>query len=448
MVYLLIFICVLLAVFGWKTEKFILNPLTVFYSIWFIIFFLTSMQLYTLNVASEETYFMMLIGCISFAVGYYCIRKFSKKKQLLIKCNRITIGVKISDNYVIRYNWIFVIGIISILIYLNDATVTLRYLLNGNKLNVIRQMAQDSGSALNSQQSVIIIAIKNLIILPFVMILQPIVAFDFWLEKRNKKLLILNIVLLALRVITDGGRSNLIYFIMHFIVGFLFINSNKKNQSKLSGIKSVRSILNRKKNRKIFIGVIIVGIIFVFWATMSRSGENVLKFAYYYFTMEPYMFEVWAQRVDQSRITGYGLGATNGFTFAVLYILKNLRILSDYPTYWHSINTIIGETQSIWMIISEYGSRANAYVSLFWYFYLDGRIVGIIVGMFVYGGIAASTFWTAVKNMSARTVCMFSFILQGIFMSFVRFQFANIYYAIAFILIFIFYKKVPTVNNE
>lgn len=444
MINILIITCILMALMGIRTEKFILNPLTVFFSVWFLIFFLTSFQLYNLNLASSDTYGLMLMGSISFAVGYYVIRMYSKRKKLILRYKHFSLGVSQLDSFVLRYNWVFIIGIFCLVVYLNDATTTIRYLLNGNMLNYIRALAQDSESVLNTQQSAIIVAAKTLIVSPFIMILQPLVAFDFWLGKRNKKLLAMDIVLLFLRVITDGSRSNLIYFIMHFIVGFLFANSKKARKNNGSRLENIRQAVSKKRNKRIFFIVTVLGIVFLLWATMSRSGQYASKYTYYYFTMEPYMFETWASRVDEAHLMGYGLASTNGFTFVLFYLLKNLRVLSDYPTFWHSINTIIGETQSIWMIISGSGSRANAYVSLFWYFYLDGGIIGIILGMFIYGGITASTFWTAVKNMSARTVCMFSFILQGLLMSFVRFPFANIYYTIAFVMIFIFYKKIPT----
>lgn len=153
------------------------------------------------------------------------------------------------------------------------------------------------------------------------------------------------------------------------------------------------------------------------------------------------MFEQWAEKADKLHLLGYGMASTNGFSFAVFYILKNLGLMS-YPEAWHSINTIIGETQTQWMIISSFSSRANAYVSLFWYLYLDGRVVGIIIGMLIYGIIGARSYWTALKNMSCKAMCIYAFILQGLIMSFVRLQFGNIIYAVAFIMILCFYRRV------
>lgn len=423
-------------IIGKLTEKKIVNPLTIFYSLWALIFYLTSLKLYKINEASEKTYNMMFIGLVAFAVGYYAWRIVCKRKRVILKIGRISIGVAADDTFTLRYKVLYFLGIITIIFYLRDFSITAGYLISGDSLNFIRQLAQDSTSALNDQSGILSV-VRTLIITPYVMALQPIEALDFWFGKRDKKLLAINLIILLLRMITDGSRSNLIYFVLHFAIGYLFLYGKRRK-----GEKHVfRSIKEKKRSRKLIIVFGVLGVSFILWATISRSGPNMMKYAYYYFTMEPYMFESWAKTVDDANLVGYGLASTNGFSFAVLYILKNLTRLGSYPEFWHSINTMIGNTETDWLVISAFGSSANAYVSLFWYFYLDGRIIGIIIGMTLYGAISVSSFCTAIKNMSARTLCVYSFIIQGLLMSFVRFQFANIGYAIAFVMIMFLYKK-------
>lgn len=381
----------------------------------------------------------MFIGFVAFAVGYYSFRGKFKQKQQIFFFGRFHIGIRKQDSYVLRYKIVYLLCILTLIVYILDFSVSLRYLLSGNSLDFIRHMAQDSTSDLNVRSD-ILSAMKNILISPFVLALQPIVAFDFWLGNRDKKLLGLDIIILLLRVLTDGSRSNVVYFVLHFIIGFTFIYSKRKNNF-------FKNLKRKKKNRIITIAVLIFGVIAILWITLSRSGENAIKYAYYYFTMEPYMFEQWAEKVDKLHLLGYGMASTNGFSFAGFYILKNLGLM-NYPEVWHSINTIIGETQTQWMIISSFSSRANAYVSLFWYLYLDGRVIGIIIGMFIYGIIGARSYWTALKNMSSKAMCIYAFILQGLIMSFVRLQFANIIYAVAFIMIICFYRQVEVKRSR
>ena len=431
MIYLTMLFCFGMTILGKITEKRFLNPVTAFYCVWTLILFLTSLKLYGLNATTDTIYSYMFIGFLAFAIGYYLFRGEFKQKQQIFSFGRFRIGIRNTDSYILRYKIIYLLCFLTLIVYILDFSVSLGYLLSGNSLDFIRHMAQDSTSDLNVQSD-ILSAMKNVLISPFVLALQPIVAFDFWLGNRDKKLLGLDIIILLLRVLTDGSRSNVVYFVLHFILGFTFIYC-KKQKKFLKNLK--------KKNKKIAIAVLIFGVVAILWITISRSGENAIKYAYYYFTMEPYMFEQWAEKADKLHLLGYGMASTNGFSFAVFYILKNLGLMS-YPEAWHSINTIIGETQTQWMIISSFSSRANAYVSLFWYLYLDGRVVGIIIGMLIYGIIGARSYWTALKNMSCKAMCIYAFILQGLIMSFVRLQFGNIIYAVAFIMILCFYRRV------
>ncbi|WGX75699.1 hypothetical protein QJS64_17435 [Paraclostridium bifermentans] len=67
--------------------------------------------------------------------------------------------------------------------------------------------------------------------------------------------------------------------------------------------------------------------------------------------------------------------------------------------------------------------------------------------MAIYGMICARTFIKATKQKTARSVCIYSIILQGVCFSFVRLQFTDVYYAIAVMFILGFaYKKTITAD--
>lgn len=56
-----------------------------------------------------------------------------------------------------------------------------------------------------------------------------------------------------------------------------------------------------------------------------------------------------------------------------------------FSTHWKAVYDLIRLTDSEWLTITAQSTHANAYVSAFWFFYLDGRIVGIIIGFALYG---------------------------------------------------------------
>lgn len=433
MIYTGVFFCILMALFAMSTEKKIFNPITVFCILWSAILGLSSLRLFNLRAASNETYIIMLMGIGSYIIGYYLIRIFMKNK--IFNSKKMKYSNK-NIKYLLRYKLLYILGSICILFYIYDFSIVFSYILKGNSLGYIRQLAQDPNSIIYASRTAIGNSVRVLVVTPFVMALQPLLAVDFWMGKRDKKLIIINIIIIGLRVITDGSRVVIVYLLLHFFVAYQFVDSKCLKKGMVFSKKKIKQVI-------VILVILLIGAIALYKTTLSRSGENFMRYLYYYFSMEPYMFESWASIVDTIGVKGFGLASINGFLFAFFYIIKNFLGLSKYPEFWYNIYSIIGATDSQWQIIAGDATIANAYVSIFWFFYLDGRVIGIIIGMIIYGMICARTYIKAKKQRTARSICIYAIILQGVCFSFVRLQFADIYYAIAVLFILLFaYKKV------
>ena len=199
-----------------------------------------------------------------------------------------------------------------------------------------------------------------------------------------------------------------------------------------------KKIRRNRKNLKI--GVFLLVIILII-ASLSRSVSSLTTVTYYYFSMQPYMQEVWSQIVDEAHLIGYGVGSFNGFIFPFLYLFKNILGI-PFSTHFNQIYNMILATDSQWQIISSYHTRANAYVGTFWYFYLDGRVIGVILLSFLYGVMGGRLYSKAKRHTNVRSVCVYSFYMQSIILSFSGFAFSSMFYGIAFLfIIFVAYKK-------
>lgn len=106
------------------------------------------------------------------------------------------------------------------------------------------------------------------------------------------------------------------------------------------------------------------------------------------------MFETWADRIDSAGVVGFGIGSLNGLFFAIFYLIKNILGV-PFPCQFSDVYQMILLTDSEWQIITDATNRANAYVSTFWYFYLDGREIGVVVLSILYGYIAEALFQQA-----------------------------------------------------
>lgn len=432
---LTIIFCIIMFIVGYCAEPRKINPLTIFYGEWAIIVFLAKLNLYSIQEAETGTYNLIFVGCIMYAVGFYSVKILNISRYT--SNNRINLQISKHKDYYLNKKIIYTLAIVTFIFFFIDFLQAVVYLLHGQSLNFLRQRAQE-GELYNSNS--VLNAIRILVAAPFSLALTPIVAANFFQKKRNKILIAITIGILLERLLSDGGRSPFIYLIMSFLICYSYFNS------KGTRIKKKKLISNWEIKKPKNIGYIslflIVCAVTLYYITLSRSGADSLRFTYYYFAMEPVMLEKWSQIVDTSGLTGFGMASVNGYLFSLFYILVNVFKLSGYPTYWRSIYDMIESVGTNWQVITSTGLTANSYASIFWTFYLDGRLIGVILGMTFYGGLVAYFYKKVIKEPNQRNLSIYCLILIGVFYTFQQLIFENIYYCIAFFILVTFaYKK-------
>lgn len=424
---LTIVFCLCSSLYFWVSSKKILNPIAVFNSIWVFILFLESFHYYGLFTADERIYQYIFIGVMSINIGYFFWYIFR------INYNISFIPQQVS--YTPRIKLLYFLSFICILFFLSSSLTTINLLLSGNSLGFIRSLAQqssDTNSLFAKSHGTLTNAIFLLVINPTSMAIQIIASINFWAGKRDKILFCLAIILVFLTAFSSGGgRTSIVNFLIYSMIGYTFSSKIKSKKSK-------------KSNNIIFL-LLGLGVLVAF--TISRAGQDLFKGLYLYFSMEPYMFSIWASIVDGLNVKGFGEAATNGFSFVLFYLFKNVLGI-PFPEHWNSVYTLIRETDSNWQIITNIPTTANAYVSGFWYLYLDGGLFAIISGMLLYGTVIAESFFNAVKKRDERSLSLFALMFQGLFFFFIRFPFSDVTYCLTLVyLFFILYKRSGTSGN-
>lgn len=440
MISFVIFIGVFTIVSGIVFTKKIINPITLYVGLWTIILFLSGLRLYDLRKVSASIYMIISISLIFFAVGFYIMSSWRKKYRFVINKGRINTN-KIRENYVIRYKLLYFIGICTILYLARKLPLVVSEFTKGNYFAVVRNLAQDTTSSLNNADSEIINALRVLIFNPFSLAILPITAVDFWMGKRDKKLLLICITIIVMRVLTEGGRIIIVYFAVHLFIAFIY-------SGKLIDLKMIKEkIRSRRKQIRLLVIVLLVLIVAIIQTSLSREGDRLLRVTYYYFSMQPNMLEIWNNIALERGIVGYGEASLNGFIFPVLYIFKNIFKLS-FPEHWNMVYQLILDTDSQWQLIAGSAQRANAYVSNIYFFYVDGRILGVIIGSIIYGGLVGYCYVAVKNNTNMKVVCIYSMLIQCIYMSFSTFQFSSPYFGIALLYIILFaFKRKMTIST-
>lgn len=417
---LVIIACLLVSAVVVRRTKFPLHPLIVFNVLWALILSLESMHLFGLFVSRDLIYQLIYWGIISFDIGYLVYSAFRSKFSFGDRAS-------LDGSYVPRYQLLYVLAYICIAFYFRDALTSFQLLLSGNSMGQIRELIQANSSLYTSSGSKIVNALLVLIVTPGAQVVELVGAIDYWNGNKHKQLFYLALALMLLSSISEGGRTSIVSFLVYMLTGYMFSNVKlTRNAKQLTPTRHTRQY-----SLFFTIGLLVA---FLGWFTVSRTGQTFAKNIYLYFAMEPYMFDLWARRVDELNLWGFTEASLNGFSFAGLYVLKNI-LGAPFPAHWQAIYDLIRSTDSQWQIVTNISTQANAYVSGFWFLYLDGRLPGVVSGMLIYGGFMAGRYASAIKFRSVRSVSLLAFSIQGLLYFFIRFPFSNIYYAIAFFMI-------------
>ena len=259
----------------------------------------------------------------------------------------------------------------------------------------------------------------------------PICAIsDFIFGEKDKKLLILAVVLTVVKTIANTTRSTLGILIVYFAVGsMMFIKINGYDVG-------LRKFIKKRKKQILF--ACIVAVVAFVYMTIAR-GSDVWDNLWTDFALPTSLFEYWKKVVDDQNVHGYGLGSLNGFVYPVFYFLKNIFKI-PIPEYVEAIHTIANDTESfVW---ASNTVTANAYVSIYWYFYMDFRYIGILAGMLLVGYFSERTYRDTLYYKGAKNFSIYCFFLHMVIFSIVRMPFTIVSSALGFLFVaFILYKK-------
>lgn len=407
-----IIICLLFLIISLHNENKAINPISIFTAIWAIVLICSSLHLYNINITSDTTYFMIFLGTISYIAGYY-LCKYNKYRIVLNK-NSI-------PRNSINYELCYILLAISI-VYQLGIFVTIYKAIGSLNLGLIQEYVRsDEYITVNSQ---LLNAIGILIIRPQTLLMPAVSAAAIVVDRKNsnkaKKLLLLTIAFELLQSFTTGGRTALMtIFIYIAFDGILILNRERlKNQY--------------KKHKKLIRRIIIAAIIIFVVLSMLRSAR-ALRNLYWDFAMSPQMLEKWCERVDDNRYYGYGLASLNGLIYPFLYLFKNIFGFDSLPAYFDKIFNLLQKTDTEWILIGSNNVRANAYVSMFFTFYLDFRWAGLIIGIFIFGWWISKAYKKATKDPNVKNLAFYCLASYSILFSFVRFQLMYSSYALALI---------------
>jgi len=388
-----------------KTKKWI-NPASILLIIWVIIISLSRMGLYGLNATDEKFYYLIIIGLISFFVGFVLPK--GKKRVVINRSWTDTSSFDKEDDMELNYRVCYVALICCILITiykLKDLGFDFSNITLFGELN-----RAGYGSKLANM-------LYEFIAYPLYNTFVCVTVVDFFFGRKDKWLIILTSFMCLAWMLVSGGRIAVIRLLVSIIICMSLKTSAKQKLAKVFS------------NIKFLVALAVACAIFVHF-TVLKGFEPLFNF-YTDFAIQPKMFQYWAEKINGQY--AYGAASLFGFIYPFLYIVKNSLGLTKIPL-GTAVYENIENTFNNWVTLGT-SYRCNAYTSCFWYLYYDGRIVGIVIGMLLWGNVCKNVLKNTLNYPTIKNISIYILIMIGVIYSFTDMEFSKANYVLAFLFI-------------
>lgn len=415
---------ILVCFIDYKLLKKHTNLLTAFNVYWISV---CLMRLLTYGFSDSILY--VILGCFSFSLGYIVINNNRKRRNPLRK------KFEIIQNGNKRTKLIIIYYIILCGFNISLAYASYLLYLEGFSWNQIRGIFL-TGSETSPP---ILTYAKVIFATPGTYLAGVVFSLELLSPSKDIRKIIL-MFLTTLCVIAYGFASQSRFIFFYYIVCILIVY--------VDGLKI--GVLQRKS--KIIKTILYTSLILIIGITIYRGFENnvgspansitegLIGYALIPFYLMDYYFPI----INQSDVWGYGTIFWGGFIDIVQNILKILNV-GDVDILANQ-NEIIDIMNSEAVNIGN-NKQANAFVSIFTYFYLDCRSLGIIIGCVLYGFYCGIIERIKYKSFLLYTIYLYSWIILA--MTPVRWGLQMLSATVGIVYLIFFYGKLPhiRINN-
>lgn len=415
--------CIILLFMNFNINpKRLINATTFFLSLWTFILFLSCLNLFELDMPSDNAYLLILSMIVCFFIGSI-IGDLSSKYRFSIKVSQF------GSNKEVRGRVFVILLLITFALLLYDYSIVFRYFLNGTPLWQIRNWTLEpygSDNPILLNRTFLEQCLRVLVVTPFVSVFYPFVVYYYLSPKYNKyrvSLLVISFLYLVLSsVTTGGGRLAIVCYVLYFIFAFSVFSQGSKFDN-----------FDSRKYKNYIFGLMGVGILFVVMLSAYRNGVGFfLREAYIYFALPPTLLDKWLIELENGQYT-YGFLTLFGLHSCLFRALDYMGLTSLVPDTYEIAYQWILNAES-WKFVGS--GINNAFVTPVYYFYKDGGILSVCVFSTIFGVLTERMNNRFTKNINVGSFVLYSLLMYGVFISFMRIQTCIPSYIISFIMAF------------
>lgn len=409
----------LATVISYAMNRSLVSPVTILLGLFAGISVLANAQLYGLYAFDELAFEIVLAGGVALLVGSVFAKIFhaaavqNPKKALR----------RSQENWRISYRFINGCLVLAILIMISTRAGSFVILASGGDLSDVRNYYLGYGGSSGFAASVGEV-LGRLVVSPVLFISLPIFVYGLVEGTRKRSFNVLFAIAIMLNLVSSGGRIIFIYAVVQLLV-----------------MLTIRGRLKVRMGRGRAAMLICVLLAVVALVTISR-GNALLFEAYTYFAIPLPLLAHWATVVDSNGIATNGSSMLYGVVTLVASIADVFGI-----TMAQAVSEVVNRPQDQWVELLP-GRPFNAFVTIFYYFYADFRLPGVVVFSAMYGFFVQTVYDRARSFGGARSKLLLLLTIQSIVMAFVRWQFTDGAYVLAFVLLFLVVRKSKGDNGD
>lgn len=380
MLYIAVIITFLLGFVAYKKHKSLFNPNVAFCFLFTFSLYLSSLNYNKVPQPTLDGIFIVLLGVLFFWLG--CNISDDKFKRL-----NTTKSFLVNEK---RLKLVLLLGVATTFLEIKrNVTV----FLHGGLMEIYAQrLAMEYSGEDNSLSKSFEEAInRQFVFSPVMYFLMPMTLYMFFVKNQKIYLYVSLLVLLSI-LISDGGRT----VVMLYIIYIIFFVQCKKRVIKLTNPFS-----KIKTSRKYKLLFIVIGVLssYVFVARATDLIDTIV--AYY-----GYPVILMEKKLDIAMQSGYtyGMMALQGLLRPILNIFKmGTGISFDLLERASDASSIVQQAESLSSEVMY-----NAFVTPFYYFYVDFGYLGVALESFIFGYFTEKTYLQFKYGQGDRAIVLFA----------------------------------------
>lgn len=405
----------------------LLHPIVYFFGIWIVCILFTIINYYgSLIEITSLTKTILVLGIGAFYVGVSMPRLKINKFKMTGTIDLCTKHISLKELY---YSKSFVVVLLSISLFFNlfMTFITVTLLRKNIPYSSIRDIFLSYEDNAGFFASTFFSTFNSWISTPCTYAIAILLAIDMFKKRLDKTLMALMALDIALFTFATSGRLLLLIFAIQvfFCLNYFKVRISKK--------------IKKKVGKWILFLILALVIITLYRSKDAANSKDHVNSIYSYFAISIPLLSKWTATVQNSDILGGCICTLNGIFEILHYLISKIAGSSQQYT---AIMDILSLPQGNWVNIYP-NYWVNAFCTMFYYFYIDLRELGVVIYSFAFGLFCKKIYRRACISRDERYLPLYLVIIQTIFCGFIRWQWGTFtYFVLIVIMLFPFWRRI------